>query len=79
MSYIYDDSKWIVGLIIGITVSYVYYLYDKRRRFVILINKIPGPKTVFFFGNMLPFLRSTIEGKGGNFHFIVFPSNPIVF
>lgn len=68
MSFFYDDSIWIAVIIAGITVmSYVFYLYDKKRRLGIIINKVPGPKPILFFGNILPLFRASFEGKGEKF------------
>lgn len=44
-------------------ISFVLYLREKNSRFITLINKIPGPKPVMFFGNLLPFYKIKKEGE----------------
>lgn len=46
-----------------IIISCILYLKDKNSRFVTLVNRIPGPKTVLFLGNFLPVLMVPKHGK----------------
>lgn len=54
-------------LIVAITAVALIKIFqelNKFYKFVLLVNKIPGPKAYPLIGNSFTFLRVTREGKG---------------